>query len=237
MSTVIKAGEAGPILRHLSTVDLADHLADASAAMEQAKREMTHTVADAHAEAKRIREEARQQGYQAGQKRGHTEGREAGYKAAHDEAMAGFQQEHANIVQAMQAAVASIDAVKEDLTIAARRDLLDLSILVARRLTFAVGDLHREAALENLGRAVRLVGSKTDLLIRAHPKDIASIEKFAESALSSISDASTVNIVEDETIAPGGCKVESERTSVDASLETQVNEIVSLLMGGRRNDD
>lgn len=237
MSTVIKAGEAGPILQHLSTVYLADHLANANAVMEQASREAARTMADAHVDAQRIREEARQQGYQAGYDRGHSEGREAGFQAAHDEAMEGFRQEHANVVQVMQDAVASIDAVKEDLTIAARRDLLDLSISIARKLTFAIGDLHREAAVQNLDRALRLAGSKTDLRIRAHPRDITSMEKFAESVLSDIRDARTVSIVGDETMAPGGCKVESERTNVDASLETQVRAIVSMLMGGHQNDD
>jgi flagellar assembly protein FliH len=237
MSTVIKAGQVGPILRHLSTVDLADHLAEADAAMDQAKRRVARTMVDAEQEARRLREEAQRQGHDAGYEQGHAEGVQAGYQAAHDEAMESFRQEHAQIVAAMQEAVTSIDAVKEDLAIAARRDLLDLALLIAKKLTFAIGDTCRESASENLGRALRLVGSQTDLLIRVHPKDLASMEKFAESALAHIRAAHTVKIVADESMAPGGCKVENERTSIDASLETQVSEIVSLLLGGRLDND
>ncbi len=237
MSTVIKAGQVGPILRHLSTVDLADHLAEADAAMEQTKRQVARTLVDAKQKAQHLREEARRQGYDAGFEQGHAEGVKAGYHAAHDEAVEGFRREHAQIVQVMQEATTAIDTIKEDLAIAARRDLLDLALLIAKKLTFAVGDLHRESACENLDRALRLVGSRTDLLIHVHPKDVASMEKFAESSLSHIRAAHTVKIVTDESMAPGGCKVENERTSIDASLETQVNEIVSLLLGGRVNDD
>jgi flagellar assembly protein FliH len=237
MSTVIKAGQAGPILRHLSTVDLADHLAEADAVMEQAKRRVARTIVDAEQEACRLREEAQKKGYDAGYEQGHAEGVKAGFQAAHDEAMESFRQEQGQIVAAMREAVTSIDAVKEDLAIAARRDLLDLALLIARKLTFAIGDSHRESACENLSRALRLVGSQTDLLIRVHPKDLASMEKFAESALAHLRAAHTVKIVADENMAPGGCKVENERTSIDASLETQVREIVSLLLGGRLDDD
>ena len=68
-------------------------------------------------------------------------------------------------------------------------------------MTFAVGDLHREAAVQNLERALQLAGSKTDLRIRVHPKDMASMEKFAGSALSSIGGVKHVDIVGDETMA------------------------------------
>lgn len=237
MSTVIKAGEAGHIIRHLSTVDLADHLAVADAATERAKRQVARTLADAQTEAERIRQEAKQQGYDEGYRLGHAEGVKTGYQVAHDEAIDTFRQEQTDIVHAMQEAVTAIDTVKEDLAIAARRDLLDLALLIARKLTFAIGDLHPESVRQNLDRALRLVGSKTDLCIRVHPKDLASVEKFAESALAHITAADAVKIVADEEIVPGGCKVESEKTSVDASLETQVNEIVTLLLGGRQDDD
>ena len=42
-----------------------------------------------------------------------------------------------------------------------------------------------------------------------------------------------VNLVADDSIAPGGCQVQSAQAEVDASLETQVDEMVALLLGDK----
>ncbi len=47
MSTVIKANEGGRLLRRLSTVDLADHLAEAQGVIDQAKQCASQIVFDA----------------------------------------------------------------------------------------------------------------------------------------------------------------------------------------------
>ena len=90
--------------------------------------------------------------------------------------------------------------------------------------------------LENLERALRLVGSRTNLTVRVHPDDIASVKKFAGSALAHVEASQAVKIVADDTMAPGGCRVESDRATIDATLETQVGELVSLLLGGNTNN-
>ncbi len=51
MSTVIKAGRGGPILQRLSTVDLADHLAEAEAVIAEAKRRAAQIVVTAERDA------------------------------------------------------------------------------------------------------------------------------------------------------------------------------------------
>ena len=60
---------------------------------------------------------------------------------------------------------------------------------------------------------------------------------FARGTLEHINDAGAIRVIADESMAPGGCRVETDRTVVDASLETQVDEIVTLLLGERTNDD
>lgn len=237
MSTVIKAGQAGPVLKHLSTVDLADHLAEADAVVAQARRKAAHIVARTKREAEEAVRRAGESGYEAGHKRGYEQGLKAGYDAAHRESIELFTAQHASIVAAMQGAVAEVDAIKQDLRIAAERDLLDFAVSVASKLTFAIGRTRREAALANLQRALPLVAAHTDVAIRVHPDDLASIEMFAESVLQQVDASRSVAIVADDTLAPGGCKVLSGRTEIDSTLETQVAEMVSLLADTKIDDD
>ena len=131
----------------------------------------------------------------------------------------------------MQEAVAALDAVKEQTRIAAERDVLELALQITKRLTFEIGSVDREAARANLRRAIDLVGTKSDLCVRIHPDDYESIKTFADSVLKQASASRAIRIVSDDAIAPGGCRVSGDHTDVDATLETQLNEVVSLLLG------
>ncbi len=236
MPTVIKAGETGPVLKRLTTVDLADHLAEARTVVEQAKRRAAGIVAHARAERESIFDEAKRSGHQTGYQRGHKEGTEAGHRAAHRESIEQFNTEHGHVVSDLQRAIEEIDRIKEDLQITAEQDLLDFAVLVARKLTFAIGRLHRESATANFTRALGQVASKTDLTIRVHPEDVGSMKTFAESVLTRADESKAVKLIPDDCVAPGGCTVTTDRTSVDATLETQVDQMVSLLLGENPRD-
>ncbi len=233
MSTVIKAGQQGKVLQRLSTVDLADHLAEARQVIEQARRQAAQIVALARETETNLYEEARQSGYKVGCKAGKEAGAREGNEAAYADATDRFNKQHADIVADMVRVVEELDRIKQDLRIGAEQNLLDFALLFAGKLTFAIGRLNREAAIANLQRALKLVGTKTDVTVRVHPDDLASMTTFAESALNRVQGAQGFRIVADDTLSPGGCMVQSERTDVDASLETQVEEMVTLLTGER----
>ena len=230
MSTVIKAGQAGPILKNLSTVDLADHLAEADVVVERATRNAAKIVSETRRDAELTLKEAKDRGYRDGHAKGYEEGISAGHEAAYRESMERFSKQQAGIVSAMRQAVDQISEIKDGLRIAAERDLLEFAVQVASKLTFAVGRVHREAATENLSRALRLVGSKTNLTVRGHPDEIASTRTFAESVLDGIDATAHVNVVADDTLQPGGCKVSTDRSDIDATLETQVEEMTTWWM-------
>jgi len=231
MATVIKAGEAATLLRRLSTVDLADHLKEADKVVATAHRKAEWIVADAKAWAKKIWEDARQTGYDIGYNEGRQTGMTAGHDAALKEASERFVREHADIVADLERMVSEVDRIKKDLRIAAERDLLEFSVQIASRMTFAVGNLCPEAAAENLRRAIRQVGEKTDLTVRIHPQDRTYMDTFVESVLKKLEVAESIRLIEDESVRPGGCLVETGRTRIDATLDSQVAQIVSLLLG------
>ncbi len=236
MSTVIKAGQAGRMLKRLGTVDLADHLAEARAVIEEAQRRAAQIVTQGRHEADRVIALGRQTGKEEGYKEGLTEGRSAGFQAAHDEAVERFTREQSQIVAGMQDAIDQLDRMKEDLRIRAQGDLLDLAVQIARKLTFAIGSLHREAAAANLERAVQLTSLKTELTVAVHPADLASMQKFAPALTEKLNASVAMRVSADESVAPGGCIVRNDQVEVDARLNTQVDEIVALLLGEGRTE-
>ncbi len=236
MSTVIKVGQTGPILRRLSTVDLADHLAEAEAVIAEAQRRASQITATAERDAERLRTTSRQMGHREGFDKGYKEGTDCGREAAWDAATRKFDTQHADIVVAMERAIAEIDSLKGDLVIQAEQHLLAFAVRLAQTLTYAIGRLDRESAKANFDRSLRLVDSKTNLVVHVHPDDVSTLGAFAASVLEKAENSRSLKIVPDEKLAPGGCRVEYGRFEVDATLETQVQEMVTLLLGSRHGD-
>lgn len=236
MSTVIKAGEAGQLLRRLSTVDLADYMQEGRGLVLEAKRRAASIIEEANRESKRLREVAHREGHEAGHAEGEEEGRRSGRDAAYAESLQRFEKEHETVVRDLQRAIDELDAIQVDVRETAERDLLSLAVKVASKLTFAIGEVHREAAASNLDRALALIGTKDALVVRVNPVDFGSIRTYAESALQHAASSSKVSIESDDSVAPGGCKVTGRRIEIDATLETQVDELVSLLIGERNRD-
>lgn len=223
------------MVKRLSTVDLADHLAEAKAVMAEARIRAARMTSDAEAQAKQLRQSGWEEGRSAGYQEGYAVGVAEGREAAFEEAMERFSRSQEDAVSALRRTVAELDAMKRDLMIAAERDVLEFAIAVARKLTLTIGEFHREAAVENLKESLRMVGAKTHITVHAHPKDVETLRTFATSLSTFIDQAQTVKIDAQESISPGGCRVESDRTKVDATLETQIDAMVSLLTGVKRD--
>ncbi len=234
MPSVIKAGKAENYKRQLAPIRLTDHVAEARKTIEAATRQAEQTLAQAMQEKERVFEEARQSGYKKGQEEGYTEGKDAGYKDAFEESQKVFQKEHSNIVSNLQRLITQMESDREDLQIASERHLLGFAVSLAKKLTFEIGIEYRESAIENLQRAIKIIGSKTKLKVRMHPDDIESMKKFSESLVQQFGDSMVCTVTADESMAPGGCRVANDLTEVDATLDTQVDEMVGLLLG-RKN--
>lgn len=235
MSSVIKAGKAEKIQQHLSPIRLTDHVAEARKTVEAATRQAEQTLAQAYQEKEKVFEEARQAGHKKGHEKGYDEGKDAGYKDAFNESQEVFLKEHSNIVSNLQQLITCIDSDREDLQIASERNLLEFAVSVAKKLTYEIGIEYRESAMENLKRATKIIGTKTDLNVRMHPDDVESMKKFSDSLIQQLSDSVVCNLIKDESMSPGGCVVANEITEVDATLDTQVDEMVTLLLG-RKTD-
>ncbi len=236
MSTVIKAGEAVTKVGSLSAVNLNDHVAEARAIVERARQEAENSRSKAEREGKALFQRIREDAYKEGYDNGLANGLETGREEAFTKATQRFDAQHSNIVTTFQKAIDDIEALRTNLAIIAERDLLRFSVGLASKLTYAIGRLDEQAAQANLQRTLRLVGSKTDLRIHVHPKDLSAIRNFADEMLNKIEHARHIEVSEDESIQPGGCLVRTAETEVDATLEHQMDHLVQLLLGEESGD-
>lgn len=236
-SGVIKANSVGSLPGSpIRAFRLNDVLEEAKAVVAKARREADDLLRQAEVRARQIEQEARtqaeQRGYREGYDRGLSEGREAGHADALDAARQEFQQQHAGLVDSCRETISAIEADRQAWCTAARQDLIDLAMAIARRVAHHVGCAQRDVVLSNLEEAVRLVGARTDVTIAVSPQDAEAARAFARSLVDMREQWQKIRIVEEPEIAPGGCRVQWGSGSIDSTLETQLDRIEAELNKG-----
>lgn len=165
-----------------------------------------------------IQKAAQQEGYQAGFKQGLAKG-EAEIKAKVDRLV--------KIWNLQQAPLKSMDdAVQEQ--------LVALAIAVARQIV-------RRELKTDPGQVVAAVRDAVGTLpiavrnvrIHLHPEDAALVR----SAIAGAESASEWKIVEDPALGRGDCKVVTDTSQVDATVERRIAAVAAALLGGERSGE
>ncbi|MCK4658726.1 MAG: hypothetical protein KAV82_04320 [Phycisphaerae bacterium] len=230
-STVIKAGQNFKLVSQLTTIDLADHLAEAHKVVAEARAQARAIVTKAKHDIAIALQAAKEKGYADGHASGCAEGFQAGQAQGLTEAKNRFDREHAALGKTLEGIVTQLDARKVDLLIEARHDVLEFSVRLGQRVAKRIGELDRSAATANLEEALRLVSSKTDVAVCVNPADAETMRRFAEGLVKKVQSCEHIRVIEDESVAPGGCTVATGVTEIDAGIDTQMGEIVRLLLG------
>lgn len=169
------------------------------------------------------------------QKQAYAEAYEKGYQDGLKAGAAEIQQTTSQLENLMQA----LSEPFEELDDAVVDQMAELSIAIARQL------IRRELQVDP-GQVIAVVreamtalpvGSR-NIEIHLHPEDALLVrDAFSVSPGEYKGTERPWHIVEDPVQTRGGCKVTSENSMIDASVETRINRVVAQLFGGEREDD
>ena len=82
-----------------------------------------------------------------------------------------------------------------------------------------------------------LPASTRKIILNIHPDDAELIRNAFSLGQENESDELRWKVVEDPMITRGGCKISSENSRVDATVEARLNRVISTLLGGERESD
>ncbi len=229
-ATVIKAEEAasaGEQVGRLGTraFHLNDVLHEAKQTVVRAQQEATRIIEQARKQVEADRQKARKEGYDTGFAEGRRAGLDAGRKEAFEAARREFTAQQASLTAACRQAIDEINDKRAEWWAAARQDLVDLAIAIARRVARCVGQREREVVVANLDEAIRLAGRRSEVTIQVNPADGAAARAFAEDLIARRESWKHVPVVESEEVGPGGCRVQWTGGAVDATLDAQLDRI------------
>ncbi len=232
MSVVLKAGHSTTRRVAPSAFDLRDWRVEADELLEQTQRQAADVIAEARVQAELIQERAHREGYQAGLEQGFTEGEKRGAEEALTAAQAAFDKDLAHLADNLTAIVREVSDQRLDRLHAAEHDLLNFAIGIARSVTKVIGEVHPDAARENLRSALQLVLAKSDVTVKVHPADLSTLRRFAAQCADENAALPHITFVEDEAVSRGGVQVLTEAGQIDATLEAQMDQITRALTSG-----
>jgi flagellar assembly protein FliH len=200
----------------------------ARARLAAAQREAERIIADANARAADIESAAREEGQAAGWQQGHTDGHDSGASAALDQHAARLRE----VIAIFNAAAAALDEFRAQVEAAATRDAVELALAIAARITKRQGVIDPDVMLENVRAAMNVVGRTAVTRVAVSPSQRALLEEILPQLQGDSPSLRHAEIVGDESILPGGCRVFTSHGHVDADLNTQLDRVMVKLLPG-----
>jgi flagellar assembly protein FliH len=216
MSKIIEKDDSGAYERwELPLVE------DVSGAVANAKLDKVSGLLTAE-KIERIQSQAYKEAYDTGFAKGHADGLAAG------------QSETQRKLALLSQLLNGLSQPFQDLDESVEQELVQLAMAIARHLV-------RREFKSNPGEMIGLVKEALSALPMAsqsvrvllHPDDVSTVRD----TLSGNDMEQSWSIVEDPTLNPGDCRVLSENSEVDGTLERRMAAIVAQLLGGERSED
>ncbi|NLW85688.1 MAG: hypothetical protein GXY38_02320 [Planctomycetes bacterium] len=232
MKRVIKMQDAGEMLGDAAVpLELADVAAEARDIISRARSAAQKIVNDAQEQARQIQQLAADDARSAGFAKGREEGFAQGLAAGRKEIEAELKTQSVELTQLAGRILGELAGAREELLREASGELLNLAIDIARKVVGTVAIRDISAARANLAKALELADPAGQVVVRVNPRQLEQLSLRLDGLTESLCVRGTVKLVADERIAPGGVKLGTRQGEIDATIDTQIRNVVEALVG------
>jgi flagellar assembly protein FliH len=150
-----------------------------------------------------------------------AEARHAGFEAGAAQAQRDFETQLRPVLENLAGQLSELTVARERLLNSAEQSLVNLAFAIARRVLNRELTLDATAVAGIVRSALETLRGHHVLRVRVHPR----LESHIRSAVQMEQLLDAVEIVPDRTLTAQGLVFETERGDLDASIETQLDEI------------
>ncbi len=167
-------------------------------------------------------------------KEGFERGRKEGFEYGHKEAIAGSRNLIKEKADKMDDLLSALNTPFKELDEQVERELISLTISMVRQLVRREVKLDPNQIIGVVREALSLLPvSARNISLILHPEDAKLVREIFE-----VSEKDLVwTIAEDPVLDRGGCKVITDTSQIDATLESRLAAMITTLLGGERNRD
>lgn len=161
-----------------------------------------------------IREAARQEGFA----QGHEEGVAAGHASGYQDGLAQGRAEAAGELTHLQELATTFGQALTQADEAIAHDVLELALHLARNMVRTAFDVRPDYIIPVVREAIDYLPTlQQPALLMLHPEDALLVREHIGEAL----DKSGWRVIEDDTIARGGCRVDTASNQIDAQIASR----------------
>jgi len=172
------------------------------------------------------------------QKQAYEEGHESGYRDGYEKGLADGETEVRQKAEAFQTLIQSLDTPFDELDEQVIEQTAQLAIAVARQIIRR--ELHMDpgqviAVVRDVLKSLPVMARKIRVFL--HPEDAVLVREVLSLHDEGDDDSQTWRIIEEPLLSRGGCKINSENSTIDATVETRLQRVITEIMGGERAHD
>ena len=155
-------------------------------------------------------------------------------KNGYDDGFKQAQQTLNEYKQTFEAIFSSFDNALKDLDNDVIHSITQLAISIAEQVIRRELEINSEQVVSVVKEAIKLLPlDESRLIIHLNPSDIVAVKNvFNQNDI-----VNSCSIVEDPSIQRGGCKLATEDSIIDATVDSQIAQIAAKILGSQRSTD
>lgn len=185
-----------------------------------AESEAQRIVSEAEAKAKEILERARQDASDImdnTSREGFENGRQEGYKSGEEEVK--------RLIERTHKIYESVMASREDILSSTEQQIVELVILMARKVVKVISENQKSVVIANILQALKKVKGRGNVNIHVNLEDVKLTTQHTQDFIKQIENVQGVTVLEDSSVEKGGCIIETDFGSIDARISSQLTEL------------
>lgn len=231
MTRVIKSSQPLPS----NVLSLTGFAQQARDVVLEARKEAARIIADAKSIAESSRREASEQGYNEGFTRGKEHGYLDGKHKAIEQAKVQCREQSAELAHLARRTLREATQAHEDVLQETASEVLSLAMKLAEKIVQKVAGADISAAQSNLVKALQLAGTAGEVTVHVNPSQHQQLCEFFSQYMQEMDNRG--RIVPDPEISPGGVKAVTSRGQIDATIESQLENVARALLSRQSEGD
>lgn len=228
---LIKSERAPASLVPFSMKDIETH---ARQILLRARKQAEDLLAQAQVEAEALKAESHAAGFVEGKIDGLAKGLDEGRKSGHAQALNEHRKNVTDLLATLTTTVNDLEAARYQLESEGLREVVELAVAVGRRVTKRQGLIEPEVLADNLVEAMKFVVHAADVRVALHPSQKQYLLDTLPHLKMEWPALAHVELIDDATIEPGGCRILTRGGAIDATLDEQLNRVIDELLPAKK---
>jgi flagellar assembly protein FliH len=203
-----------------SALERESNVREAGEIKKKAQAEADRIIAEATRKAGETAEASRI-AFEDERKKVEEEGRETGRKDGYAEGKA----EVERLIERTHTVLERVQDKRADILTETEQQVIDLVLLMTRKVVKVISESQRDVVISNVEQALQKVRARGNILIRVNLLDIKLTTEHIKDFIQMVEGAKGVQVVEDSTVDPGGCVIETDFGEIDARISAQLAEL------------